>query len=366
MERPRILILGKLPPPYIGPAVATKIILESRLIESFRLFHFDTRINADVAQMGRFQLSKFGRIRRLYSAFRQKLKMSAPSIVLVPISQTATGFFKDVPFIRMAGASGAKVLVQLRGSEFRDWYDGLDALRRSFVRNQLLKAHGVIVLGENLRWIFKDLFPEARIFVVPNGGDYSFPERKNQILCITYIANYLPGKGLYELLQALNILAENYDLPDFIFHAYGSWNNEAYKKSCMELAKNLPFCHLHDSISGDAKWQALADADIFVFAPKSPEGHPWSIVEALAAGLPIVSTDRGAISQSVVDGENGFLLDHPKPEMIAAVLHRLLCNIELRKSMAKASRLKYLAEFTADAMVEKLGGVFHQTINTKS
>ena len=364
MERPRVLILGKLPPPYIGPAVATKIIMESHLNDQFKLFHFDTRINENVSDMGTFKFSKFSTIRDLYRAFRQKITHTKPALVLIPIGQTAAGFFKDISFIRMASASGARVVLQLRGSEFRGWYDGLDAIRKRVVKTHLRKADGVIVLGENLRWIFKDLFSENRIYVVPNGGDYTFPERKNHTLRITYLANYLPGKGLLELLEAL-ILLNGKKLPSFEFHAFGSWNNPAYRQKCMEIAgrPNMAHCHIHGAVSGPEKWQALADSDVFVFAPKTPEGHPWSIVEAMAAGLPIVSTHRGAIAQSVVHGENGFLLDHPDPALLAEALSNFLKDENLRKSMAGASRQKYLKDFTASRMVENLGTVFHDLIH---
>jgi glycosyltransferase involved in cell wall biosynthesis len=364
MERPHILILGKLPPPYMGPAVATKIILESDLKHSYELMHFDTRINSDVSDIGALKLSKIGTIRALYKAFRQRVKVGRPDLVLVPIGQTSAGFFKDLPFIRMAADAGAKVLVQLRGSEFRDWYNGLDPLRKSFVKSQLKKASGAIVLGENLRWIFEGFFPEDSIFVVPNGGDYSFPERKNKVLRITYLANFLPGKGLLELLKALTMLAEKKsELPPYEFHAFGSWNNEVYRASCIALADKLNHCYIYGAISGGEKWQAMADSDIFVFAPKSPEGHPWSIVEALAAGLPIVSTDRGAIGQSVLDGTNGFLLPNPDPKEIARALEKLLLDNSLRNKMGAASLHLYETQFTSSIMAENLGNVFEQILH---
>ncbi|MBK7712563.1 MAG: glycosyltransferase family 4 protein [Bacteroidales bacterium] len=53
--------------------------------------------------------------------------------------------------------------------------------------------------------------------------------------------------------------------------------------------------------SNDDKIELLTEADIFTFTPGIPEGHPWVIVESMAAGLPIISTDQGAITESVID-----------------------------------------------------------------
>lgn len=347
----------------MGPALATEIILNSDLKNEFELYHFDTRINASVADMGKLKPGKIQIIRNQYSAFKSMLKTVKPQLVLIPIGQTTAGFFKDVPFIRMAHKSGAKVVIQLRGSAWRTWFDKLDALRQMGVKRQLNKVSGAIVLGENLRYIFRDLIPEEKIFVVPNGGDYSFPKKsENKEIQITYLANYLPGKGIQEVLRAMNILSRKRDLPPYKLNGYGSWNSESYRSQCESVTKNLPSVRLHKSIVGDAKWKVLADSDIFVFAPSLPEGHPWSIVEALAAGLPVVSTDRGAIAQSVKDGENGFLLVDPDPETIAEKLEVLICDTDLRKRMGERSREMYNSDFTAQAMVGNLGKVFNQIL----
>lgn len=366
MGKPRILILGKLPPPLMGPALATEIILNSSLKERFELHHFDTRLNASVAEMGKFSFSKMGLIRQKYRNFRRMLKEVKPDLVLIPIGQTSAGFFKDVPFMRMASSSGAKVVIQLRGSAWRDWYNDLDAFRQKAVQSQIRKTDAAIVLGDNLRTIFEDFYADDKIFVVPNGADYTFPERAKTGLQLTYLANYLPGKGILELLKALKILSEKLGIPIFEFNGFGSWDNIDYRAKCLALVKTMPYCHLNDSVSGDAKWQVLADTDIFVFAPRSPEGHPWSIVEALAAGLPIISTDRGAIRQSVEDNVNGFLLKDPIPEELAQKLASLLKNETLRKEMGKASREKYLAENTAERMVGKLENVFNTILRNSN
>jgi len=98
----------------------------------------------------------------------------------------------------------------------------------------------------------------------------------------------------------------------------------------------------------------LADSDIFVFPPSAPEGHPWVIVEAMAAGLPVISTDQGAISESVLDGENGFIVDPDSPEQIAEKIALLVKNEKLRKEMGRRSREVYENNLTEEKMVSGL------------
>jgi glycosyltransferase involved in cell wall biosynthesis len=114
--------------------------------------------------------------------------------------------------------------------------------------------------------------------------------------------------------------------------------------------------------SGKDKLAHFEKADVFVFTPREPEGHPWVIVEAMAAGLPIISTNQGAIIESVRDNQNGFIVEVRNPQMIAARLEELINNKSLRERMGKTSRTLYENNFTEEKMVEKLSGIFEQVL----
>ena len=88
---------------------------------------------------------------------------------------------------------------------------------------------------------------------------------------------------------------------------------------------------------------------MLLFPPVEPEGHPRVVLEALAAGLPVITTNRGAIAETVVEGESGFVLDHPVPDELAACVLRLLRDPGLRDRMSKAARSRYEQCYTLDA-----------------
>ena len=81
----------------------------------------------------------------------------------------------------------------------------------------------------------------------------------------------------------------------------------------------------------------LASADIFVLSSRS-EGFPVSILEAMAAGLPVVATNVGGVAESVVDGETGLLVPPGDPDALAAALDRLLTDSALRLRLGTAGR----------------------------
>ena len=116
-------------------------------------------------------------------------------------------------------------------------------------------------------------------------------------------------------------------------------------------------------VSGVKKLELFAKSDIFVFPPIAPEGHPWVLVEAMAAGLPIISTNQGAISESVIDGENGFIVESNNANEIVEKIIYLLDNPEKRIEMAKKSKLFHSNKFSEINMVENLSTVFNKVIS---
>jgi glycosyltransferase involved in cell wall biosynthesis len=347
----------------MGPSIATEIILQSSLKNHFELIHLDTKINHKISSFGTWTFTKVFANISIYFKMFSLLRKHKPGLVLIPISQTTTGFFKDSLFILIAKLFGKKVLLQLRGSNFKTWMTNSSSLNKKYVKFVLKKTQGMIVLGNNLKYLFADYYTDDKIFVVPNGGNYTIPERNySDEIKILYLSNLLASKGVEDVFKSIEILNQTTQTK-FSIDLIGEWHNEREKAICLSIKEknNLPI-RIHSSKGLIEKFKYLADADVFVFPPREPEGHPWSIVEAMAASLPIISTNQGAIIESVISGVNGFIVKPNHPEQIAEKLKLLIEDTELRKKMGTAGRELYLANFTEEKMVEKLTTVFNKMI----
>lgn len=364
-KKPKVVLLGKLPPPYMGPSLATQIILNSSLKESIELIHVDTKAYDSLSELGKFSVKKTIRNISIYLRLLKKCTLNRPQLVLVPISQTTSGFIKDSIFILIAKLCFIKVLLQLRGSDFKRWYDGAPLPVRWYVRFIMSLCEGIIVLGNSLVYLFKDFFTENNIYVSPNGANYEIPKqrkRSNEVK-ILYLANLQASKGIEDLLEAVKKLKER-GITNFYLDVVGGWRTEITKNDCTQFVESnqLPVTFYPPSAGAD-KFRHLGEADIFVFTPRAPEGHPWVLVESMCAGLPIIGTDRGAMAESIMDNKNGFIVGIQSPNEIADKLQLLIKDEELRLSMGKESRQLYLTNFTEEKMVERLKNIFLTVIN---
>jgi glycosyltransferase involved in cell wall biosynthesis len=90
--------------------------------------------------------------------------------------------------------------------------------------------------------------------------------------------------------------------------------------------------------------ELLGRSDVFVLSSRS-EGFPVSILEAMAAGLPVVATDVGGVAEAVEDGDTGLLVPSADFEALACALGRLLSDADLRRRLGAAGRARALRLF---------------------
>lgn len=356
--KPRVLFLGAVPPPYMGPTLATEVILNSRLRERFDLIHLDTSDHREIDTLGAIDFLNIYLALKGYCLLAWKILRHRPALVYIPISQTTIGYLRDSGFILLAKLLGRRVVCHLRGGNFRNWLAGASGATRAYVRLVHGLVDGQIVLGETLRPLFAGILPPERLHVVPNGKDIAYALRPapDGTVRVLYLANIVRTKGVLDALHAVRAVAAACPQAQFLFA--GAWEDPVLRREIEAfLAANpdLPITWL-GAVRGQEKSDLLNRADIFVFPTYyPPEGHPWVIVEAMAAGLPIVSTDQGAIVESVIHGENGFIVAKQDPGAVAQRVIELIRDPALRARMGASSRRLYLAEFTEARMVARLG-----------
>jgi glycosyltransferase involved in cell wall biosynthesis len=149
-------------------------------------------------------------------------------------------------------------------------------------------------------------------------------------------------KGWPDLLAAIKIMLDQY-LPIEILFA---GDLEEYQKKEIQ---NFPV-QLFPACSYKTMHSLYQIADVFVL-PTIGDNFPLTILEAMAAGLPVVATKIGGIPEALKDGETGILIPPHSPNALARSLQKLLQNDELREKMGRAGRVRFDEQFRAEQMV---------------
>ena len=105
----------------------------------------------------------------------------------------------------------------------------------------------------------------------------------------------------------------------------------------------------------------LARADVFVLSSTS-EGLPLSILEAMAAGLPVVASSVGGVPEAVEDGETGLLVPPRDPVRLAAALERLLVDPALRRRLGSNGRERVRQHFGLEAFQQAHVAVYRREL----
>jgi len=180
---------------------------------------------------------------------------------------------------------------------------------------------------------------------------------------IVCVGSFEPIKGHRHLIRACELLMLRG--VDFTCHLIGDGPLRA------EIEKQIDAAGLRDAVilhgaktrAEVARIVSRSDAAVLASAPTRKgkrEGIPVALMEAMSAGLPVVATRTGGISELVQDGHNGFLVTPAEPDALAAALERLAADTDLRARLGHAGRETILREFDQQRCAAELVGLIQQ------
>ena len=173
------------------------------------------------------------------------------------------------------------------------------------------------------------------------------------------------NKGVFDLLDAIPVIVSEYQ--NVQFQLAGLPLNETEEIQIRERCLLPPFDKhviLLGGIEGDVKTKTFLDADIFVL-PTLNDNVPNVILEAFAAGLPVISTRVGQIPNMIEDGVNGFVVEPGDSRGLVERLMILVRSSERRKHMAKANYKKAREKYSVEAGVKKMSEVFEAVLDRR-
>ena len=353
-----------------GMSIAFDMLISGLDVEEVNVKIIDRSVGERFRRVGAF--SFIGIITTLISIIHYYVNLPFINSVYIALGTSRAGFFRDALMIWPAFIMGRRVVVHLHGGGYKNFYESGPSWLRKIIRYMFNKVDVFIVLGRLLRdqFDFVDGI-DKKIRIVPNGFPLDFQNpnpktiSKDEPLRILYLSNLIPSKGYLDVLEACRILVQKRKIPvrcDFCgaFVKTVTEKEERFhdKTSFLKLIHGLnlqDFVNYHGTVRGDQKLNFLHKGNVFVLPTYYPwEGQPISIIEALAHGMPVISTSYRGIPEQVIDGYNGFFVPPQSPQKISSVIERLWQNPMLYKEMSKNALKHFEENFTKKAHLDRL------------
>ena len=360
-----VLVIGPTPPPFHGVAVAIQTLLQSCIVEQFRVRHLDLADRRGIQYVNNPDLHDVVLFLQQWLRLVSILIRTCPTLTYLVLSQSTIGFLRDSLLIWPAYLRGSHIVLHLHGGNFRDWFLGRSWFMKVYVQTVLRRVTRVIVLGESLKCQFDGLVEKCRIVAVSNGIDWTNSGSREKLPAtgsryrILHLSTLSHLKGALVLMEAIPLVVRRRRDVEFVFA--GPWSHAEDKQWAEKFIAQhdiAEYVRFSGQVDGDEKRTLFDSADLFVFPGVQQEGQPLVVIEAMAAGLPVIFTDRGCLRETVKNGETGVEVPINDPHRLADRILWLLDHPDDMKSMGRRARQRYESLYTKKHHIENMIEVF--------
>lgn len=353
----RILIIGPFPLPTTGVSLANQVVAKYLgNAQEYTITSLNTSYSSFDEKLGRFSFKKMWFYLSLNLSLHKVLKAD---IIYITPGQTFFGVLKYTVFIVLASILNKSLVLHIHGNYLGKQYELLKGPKRKVFHNLMSRTSTGIVLSESLVPNFKPFIAEDKIHILKNFVidelffEQDIMKQKNfKTLKIVYLSNLMVEKGILDLLQALEILEQNNINYEAQIAGNIALENEEFILS--KLAK-LQFTQYIGIVNVSQKVALFKWSNVFVLPTYyTMEGQPISILEAMATGNVILTTNHAGIPDMFKNGKNGFFVEKKNPEDIAVKLTTLNNQTSQIETIAISNFEEAKREYSVDKFIGRL------------
>ncbi len=311
---------------------------------------------------------------RAFFEIRQLIKREKPD--LLQLGSSKAGLLGSLAAKNLKNS--LKVIYRIGGWAFNEPTSWLKRKIYFWAEKWTAKYKDIVVVNSNFerrQAINLKICPARKIITVYNGialkqmkflskeaarAALGFSQKES---LVGAIANFYPSKGLEYLVKAAYLLKTKYKMPNTKYIVIGDGRKREKLEKLIEEYSLENCFHLPGQIP-EAR-QYLKAFDVFVL-PSIKEGMPWTILEAMAAQLPIIATDVGGVPEMLSSGmaelevsdRAGLLIPPKDSQQLAEKIVYLLKNQGVAQDLAQKAKRKVIKDFTFEKMLRKMRKVY--------
>jgi glycosyltransferase involved in cell wall biosynthesis len=291
-----------------------------------------------------------------------------PDVLYVHTSHNWTTLGRDIPLLLLARSFARCVVLHLHGTRAHWFEDPRRPLFRLASSVLVSMASDILVLSTEELEGWTRLCPRTRFRVVVNPfiplserqHAASLPVRDaipNGKDVMLFVGRLIREKGPFELLKALELVRRDRDC-HILFVGDGPMRSSLVEGARQSgLTDAVTFTGY---LTGPDLLAAYRSAKALVL-PTWYEGFPTVVSEAMAEGLPIITTGIRGVRDQLTENVNALFVEPRNPTSVAGAIQRLLEDPELCKQMGRANRLK-VQEFSPDSVVPRYFEILQESV----
>lgn len=228
----------------------------------------------------------------------------------------------------------------------------------------LPRTRGVICITRYTQDAVKDLVKKT--WVLPNAVDQSFfeinaaPEGPATVLCVGQICYRKNQNAFIKALDALSPEGK------FKVKFMGGMNKEdAYAHEFLELVAQRPWCE-HTGFSNREAVRQLFKTATMIALPSLEDNCPMVVLEAMAAGVPVLAANVGGVPDLVEDGKNGLFCDPLNAESMKSGVSRILGDAKLAAELAATAKTRARERFHPLVIARRHVEIYQEVLSSPS
>lgn len=234
----------------------------------------------------------------------------------------------------------------------------------------------IVLVAQSIRKRFNWAKKSEKFVTIYNGIDFmrfnsqdkTNPEcdyqNDKEVFLMVSVGRIEPLKGQHYIIEACGMLKDV--IKKFNLLIIGDVTDRAYMEKCKKIAQDYG---IQDRVKyipyqNDVE-KILSAASVFISTSLS-EAFPRSIIEAMAAGIPVIVTDVGGCTEAVENEISGYVIPPANAKALAEKITQLYQNKDLRRKIIEKARGRVESMFTMEKNLRQTESLYDELISTKS
>jgi len=273
-----------------------------------------------------------------------------------------TSFYRKSLLIILLKIFNIPIIIHLHGGGYHKFFENSPKIIQNYIKWIFGLTKKTVLLSYSWKsWYIKTINMNESSVVYNGVKDYLLTEaslltnRDNEIL---FLGRLNSSKGVYDLLSAFKEVVQK--IPNAILKLAGDGEVDIIKKYAREIgiSQNVQFLGwVHET----EKRILLNHSKIYIL-PSYNEGLPMGVLEAMSAGLVVISTNVGGIPEVIQNQKNGLLITPGDIQALQENIINVLSDPNLVLKLGNNARKSYLENFNSSTMTKKFEVIYDELI----